>query len=64
MQRLEIEGAERNALRSDVQGAAKGEFTRAAAEGFFGADTSEIGSVVLLGNVREDQVTRASIENF
>ena len=63
-QSLEIEGAEGNALRGDVQGAAKGEFAGAAAEGFFGADAGEIGSVVLLGNVREDEVARASIENF
>jgi hypothetical protein len=47
-----------------VQGAAEGEFSGAAAESFFGADASEIGSVVLLGNVREDEVTRASIEDF
>ena len=51
-------------MRGDMQGAAKGEFTGAAAEGFFGADAGEVGSVVLLGNVCEDQVARASIENF
>ena len=51
-------------MGSDMQGAAKGEFAGAATEGFFGADAGEIGCVVLLGNVREDEVARASIENF
>jgi hypothetical protein len=51
-------------LRGDVQGAAEGEFAGAAAQSFFGADAGEIGSVVLLGNVRKDQVARASIEDF
>jgi hypothetical protein len=37
MQRLEVEGAEGNALGSDVQGAAKGEFSGPAAERFFSA---------------------------
>ena len=64
MQRLEVEGAERNVLRSDVQGAAEGEFARAAVQRFFGGDAREIGRVVLLGNVRENQVARARIENF
>ena len=51
-------------MRGDVQGAAKGEFAGAAAECFFGADAGEIGSVVLLGNVREDEMSRAPIEYF
>jgi len=61
---LEVERAERDALRRDMQGAAESEFVGAATEGFFGADAGEIGCVVLLGNVREDQVARASIEDF
>lgn len=60
--RLEIEGAEGCALRGDVQRAAESEFAGAAAEGFFGGNASEVGSVVLLGNVREDEMLGSSIE--
>jgi hypothetical protein len=63
-QRLEVERSEGDALGSDVQGATKGEFAGAAAESFFGADAGKIGRVVLLGNVRENEVARASIENI
>ena len=61
---LEIERTQGNPLRSNVQGAAKGEFAGAAAEGFFGADAGEIWRVVLFRNVREDEVARAPIEDF
>ena len=47
-----------------MQRAAKGEFAGAAAEGFFGGDADDVGIVVLLGDVREDQMARAAVENF
>jgi hypothetical protein len=60
--RLQVEGAEGDALRGNVQCAAEGEFTGAAAECFFGANAGNVGRVVLLGEVREDEMLRARIE--
>ena len=47
-----------------MQGAAEGEFAGAAAESFFGADAREVGGIVLFRNVGENEMARASIENF
>lgn len=46
--RLHLEGAERGALRGNVQRAVKRKFELAAAEGFLGAKAGKIGIVVLL----------------
>ena len=62
VRRLQVEGAERDALRSNVQCAVEGEFSGAAAEGFFGANTRNIRRVVLFGEMREDKMLRARIK--
>ena len=62
VRRLQVEGAEGDALRGDVQCAAEGEFTGAAAEGFFGANARDVRRVVLLGEVREDKMLRARVK--
>ena len=64
MPELKVEGAEWYALRCDMQRAAKRKIAGAAAKRFFGADAREVGSIVLLGDVRENQMPRASIEYF
>ena len=51
-------------MRCDMQRAAKRKIAGATAKRFFGADAREVGSVVLLGDVRENQMPRASIEYF
>ena len=51
-------------LAGDVERAAEGEFRRAAIEGFFGGDAGDFGIVVLFGEVREDEVARAAVEDF
>src|SRR5580693_1288446 len=61
---LQLERTERNALRGNMQGAVEGEFGGAAAERFFGGNTRYIGIIVLLGEVREDDVARVPIEYF
>ena len=60
--RLEVEGAEGDSLRGDVQRAAEGKFAGAAAESFFGGDFGDIRVVVLLGDVRKDNIARACVE--
>ena len=62
VRRLQIEGAEGDALRGDVQRAVESEFSRAAAEGFFSANTRNIRRVVLLGEMREDKMLRSRIK--
>jgi len=55
-------GAEGDALGSDVQCAAEGEFTGAAAECFFGANARDVRRIILFGEVREDKMLRARIK--
>jgi hypothetical protein len=49
-------------LRGDEEFAGEGGFGGAAAEGFFGGEADEIGIVVFLGNVGEDEMADAGIE--
>ena len=51
-------------MGGDQEFAREGEFGGAAAEGFFGGDLSEIGVVVFLGDVREDEVARGRVKAF
>jgi hypothetical protein len=59
---LEFEGFEGNVLGGDEEFAGEGGFSGAAAEGFFGREADEIGIVVFLGNVGEDEMADAGIE--
>ena len=49
-------------LGGDQEFAGEGGFSGAAAEGFFGREADEIGIVVFLGNVGEDEMADAGIE--
>ena len=49
-------------LGGDKEFAGEGGFSGATAEGFFGGEADEIGVVVFLGNVGEDEMTDAGIE--
>jgi hypothetical protein len=51
-------------LGGDEKVAGEGGLCWAAAEGFFGRDPNEIGIVVFLGDVREDEMADAGIEAF
>ena len=61
---LEFEWFEGNVLGGDQEFADEGRFGGAAAQGFFGGDADEIGIVVFLGDVGEDEVADAGIEAF
>jgi len=64
VERSEFEGAEGDLLRSDVERAAEGEVGGSALEGLFGGNAGKIGSVVLFGEMREDEVARPGVENL
>jgi hypothetical protein len=51
-------------LGGDQEFAEKGGFWRTAAEGFFGGEAHEIGIIVFLGDVRENEMADAGIETF
>ena len=51
-------------LGGDEEFAGEGGFGGAAAEGFFGGEADEIGVVVFLGDVGEDEMADAGIEAF
>ena len=59
-----MEGLEGGVLGGDEEFAGEGGFRGAAAKGFFGRETREIGIVVFLGDVCEDKIARAGIEAF
>ena len=61
---LEFEGFEGDVLGGDKEFAGEGGFSGATAEGFFGGEADEIGVVVFLGNMGEDEMTDAGIEAF
>ena len=61
---LEFERLEWLFLRRDQQLAMKGAFSGASIERFFGRNTSEIGIIVFLRKMREDEVARAGVEAF
>ncbi len=61
---LQFKRSERDALRGQVKRAAEGEFARTAAKGFFGGYADQVRIIVLLGDVREDQVARAAVKEF
>ena len=51
-------------LAGDVQSTAEREFGWAAIESFFSGDARDLGIVVLLGEMREDDMPRAAVKNF
>ena len=57
-----MKGLEGDVLGGDKDFAGEGGFGGAAAESFFGADANEIGIVVFLGDVGEDEMADARIE--
>ena len=61
---LKLEGLEGYVLGSDEEFAGEGGFGGTPAEGFFGGEAREIGIVVFLGDVREDEIARAGIKAF
>ena len=61
---LKVERLERNVLGGDQDFAGESGFSRAAAQSFFGGEAHEVGIVVFLGDVREDEIARARIEAF
>ena len=61
---LQLEGAEGNALGGDVQRPRERKVCWAGGEGLFGGDLRQIGSIVLLGEMREHEMPRAAVENF
>ena len=59
----QIEGAQGDVLGGDEEFAGEGGFGGTAAKGFFSGDASDVGIVIFLGDVREDQIARAGIES-
>ncbi len=59
---LQFERLERNVLGGNEEFASKGMLRGAAAKCFFGADFRDIGIVVFLGDVSEDEVTCARVK--
>jgi RNA polymerase sigma factor (sigma-70 family) len=59
---LQLERPERDALRSDTERPAESEIRRAAGQRLLGANLRDMGIVVLLGEMREDEILRASVE--
>jgi hypothetical protein len=49
-------------LRSEEELAAEGGFCGTAAQGFFGGEAREIGIVVFLREMREDEIARAGVK--
>src|ERR1700675_752332 len=61
---LQFEGAEGNTLRGDVQRTAEGEFSGALPKRFVRKNLRDLGRVVLLGEMPEDQMARQAVEHF
>ncbi len=61
---LELEGFQGDVLGGDEKFAGERGFGRAAAECFFGGEADEIGIVVFLRDVGEDEIAHAGIETF
>jgi len=51
-------------LRGDQEFTGEGGFGGAAAEGFFGGEADEVGIIIFLGDVREDEMADAGIETL
>ncbi len=60
----QLEGFERHALQSEKQLATEGRFCWAAVESLFGGEAREIGVVVFLREMREDEIARARVKAF
>ena len=60
---LQVEWAQRDVLRRDVQPSVVGKHLGAASKGLLGGDLGEIGGIVLLGQMREDEMARAPVKN-
>jgi hypothetical protein len=61
---LQLEGLEGNVLIGREKLAAEGALGGAAVQRFFGGEAREIGVVIFLGKMREDEVARAGVEAF
>lgn len=59
---LQLEGTERNALRGNMQRAVEGEFRGTTTERFFRGNTRNIGIIILLGQMREDDMAGVAVE--
>jgi len=59
---LQLEGPERDVLGSDEEFAREDTLGRAAAQGFLGGEADEIGIVVFLRDVGEDEIARNGVE--
>ena len=51
-------------LGGDQEFTGEGRFGRAAAKCFFGGEADEVGIIIFLGDVREDEMADAGIETF
>ena len=61
---LELQRFEWDVLGGDEEFAGEGAISGAAAEGFFGGEASDVGIIVLLGKMCEDEIAGAGIEAF
>ena len=61
---LDVEGSEGDALGSDEEFAVEGGIGGAAAEGLGGGEVDEVGVVIFLGDVSEDEEAGAGVEAF
>jgi hypothetical protein len=61
---LQLKGLEWDLLGGDEEFAGEGGFGRAAAEGFLGGYAKSVRVVVFLGDMREDEIARDSVETF
>src|SRR6266478_2778758 len=61
---LQVEGLEGDVLGGDEEVATEGAIGGAAVQGFFGGEAHEIGVVVFLRKMREDEIARAGVEAF
>lgn len=61
---LQLEGTEGNALGGDVQRAAEGEIDGAGGQSLLGGEARDIGVIILLGEMCEDEMARSRVEDF
>src|SRR5258708_13526271 len=61
---LQFEGLEGLVLRGGEKLATEDTLGGAAVQGFFGGEAREMGVVVFLGKMREDEIARAGVEAF
>ena len=64
MSLLKFKRTDGGTLGSDVETAVEGKNTGTAGESLFGTDLRDVGRVVLLGEMGQDEMSRLGVENL